>query len=768
MVVFDKVKLVLILLAAASILPGKKLPLVKSVGAQPLKVQTERLEMALDYLGTPLSSNTRELLAAAWKKDKSKGRIIAVQEALDPYCLFYIIINAESRVIVEAGPAKPVLIENEWRQYLVKVENRAGVTARLRVESPQTESFKSHVKKVDPDRWLKLKMFEGRPLRAKLSGVGLEYRIIQIHSRDRGKKSSVIGFNVGQGSQDLGFRNDVMMTFDCLPTFPVTLKIFDEEGAPTTAGFIVRDPAGRTYPSQVGRIEPDFSFHPQVYRQSGEELRLPLGAFNIEVTRGPEYIKLNRAVKIESATRELRFDLRRWIDPSKWGWWSGDHHIHAAGCKHYKSPTEGVNPSAMIRHCIGEDLKIGATLTWGPGFDFQKQFFTAREDKVSRYPYLIRYDVEVSGFGSHKSGHLCLLRLKKQIPPGGGSSRHWPTLCLNTLRWAKKQGAIVGPAHSGWGLEVDTKELPNYIIPPFDGIGANEYIVDVTHRVEGPDGDLVPAVDFISTVDTPYVWELNIWYHTLNCGFRTRISGETDFPCIYGERVGLGRSYVKVDGKLTYDKWCEGIARGRNYVSDGRSHLMEFEMNGVSMGQNKSELRLEKPAFVIAKVKIAALLPRDPFELPAVPHRKYVKHRPSLAKLPYAMKPFWHLERSRIGRSREVNIELIINARPVARKKILADGILRPVVFEKIKIKKSSWIAVRVLGSSHSNPIFVLVGDKPIRASRKSGQWCLKSVDQCWSQKKKFIAKKEMDDAVAAYDHARKIYRRIISESESD
>ena len=48
-------------------------------------------------------------------------------------------------------------------------------------------------------------------------------------------------------------------------------------------------------------------------------------------------------------------------------------------------------------------------------------------------------------------------------------------------------------------------------------------------------------MDFISTIDTPYAWELNAWYHTLNAGYRTRISGETDFPCIYGERVGLGR-----------------------------------------------------------------------------------------------------------------------------------------------------------------------------------------------------------------------------------
>ena len=27
-------------------------------------------------------------------------------------------------------------------------------------------------------------------------------------------------------------------------------------------------------------------------------------------------------------------------------------------------------------------------------------------------------------------------------------------------------------------------------VPPYDGIGANEYIVDVTHEVPGPDGRL--------------------------------------------------------------------------------------------------------------------------------------------------------------------------------------------------------------------------------------------------------------------------------------
>ncbi len=368
---------------------------------------------------------------------------------------------------------------------------------------------------------------------------------------------------------------------------------------------------------------------------------------------------------------------------------------------------------------------------------------------MSRYPYLLHYDIEVSGFGSHESGHLVLLRLKEEIYPGGDSDKHWPTLCLNTYRWAKKQGAVCGPAHSGWGLEVDTATLPNYIVPPYSGIGANEYIVDVTHQVPGPDGRLVPAVDFMSMVDTPSVWELNMWYHTLNVGFRTRISGETDFPCIYGERVGLGRSYVKLDGKLTYAAWCEGIRQGRNYVSDGRSHLLDFKVDGVAMGENGSELKLAKAGVVHASAKVAARLNEEP--------------NPELQHRPYSEKPYWDIERARVGDTRQVPVELIVNGYPVARQDILADGQLREIAFET-KLERSGWVAMRILPSSHTNPIFVLVDGKPIRASRRSAQWCLDGVDRCWGQKERFIKKDELADARAAYQHARDTYRQLLTE----
>ena len=372
---------------------------------------------------------------------------------------------------------------------------------------------------------------------------------------------------------------------------------------------------------------------------------------------------------------------------------------------------------------------------------------------MSQWPFLLHYDVEVSGFGSHESGHLCLLRLREQMYPGGTSKLHWPKLGLNTLKWAKRQGALVGPAHSGWGLEMNSTELPNFQVPPFNGIGANEYIVDVTHEVPGPEGTLVPAVDFLSTVDTPFPWELNIWYHTLNAGFRTRISGETDFPCIYSERVGLGRSYVKLDSKLDYASWCEGIRAGRNYVSDGFSHLMEFRADAVAMGENGSELRLDAPKPVTFQVQVASRLTPEPDG--DISRRKFTEQ------------PYWHVERARIPGTREVTVELLQNGFPVGSTRVTADGQLRPVEF-KVPVARSGWYAVRILPSAHTNPIFITVGGKPVRPSRRSVEWCLKSVDQCWSQKERFMKGDEIAQARDAYQHAREVYRARLAESEAD
>jgi hypothetical protein len=86
----------------------------------------------------------------------------------------------------------------------------------------------------------------------------------------------------------------------------------------------------------------------------------------------------------------------------------------------------------------------------------------------------------------------------------------------------------------------------------------------------------------------------------------------------------------------------------------------------------------------------------------------------------------------------------------------------------EISIDRSSWIAARIIPAAHTNPVFATVGNKPIRASRRSAEWCLNAVNQCWTQKAPRIAEKERDEARKAYDHARTVYKQLIAESDRE
>jgi hypothetical protein len=729
-----------VLLGIAVGLAAEELPLVTAVDYQPLAAQVTRVLDSLDMLGDPLpAADTAELRRLVDGARDPKQAVADIQKLLDRHCLVGVNINPESRVKVQQGPARPELAEQGWRTFLVKVHNEAGVTAVLAVSSPNAGQLANSPFPAVQRRFLDIQTFTKQPMRPHLSGLEVEYRILQLYSRDAGKREGKLAFDVGQGSQDLGFRNEVDVLFTARPSTPVKLRVLEANDRPTVGMFEVRDARGRVYPSQAKRLAPDFFFHPQVYRADGESLVLPEGRYTVEYTRGPEYRKRTREIEVGREPLELTFRLERWVDPAKLGWYSGDHHIHAAGCAHYEKPTEGVYPQDMMRHILGEDLKVGSVLSWGPGWYFQKTFFEGKDHKLSTRDNLMRYDVEVSGFPSSHTGHIVLLSLKEQDYPGTRRIEDWPSWGIPVFRWAKSQGAVTGFAHSGWGLTLQKEALPTEELPPFDGIGANEFIVGVTHEL----------VDFISTVDTPYAWELNIWYHTLNTGYRTRISGETDFPCIYGERVGLGRSYVR-QKELTYADWSQGLREGRNYVSDGKSHLIDFRVNDVRMGDGASELRLDQAGTVRIAAQVAALLDEKPDE-------RFRGRR-------YDQKPYWDVERARIGATRRVPVELVVNGQAVARKEIEADGELRPVTFDT-RIEQSSWVALRILPSSHTNPIWVLVGGKPVRASRASAEWCLRAVDQCWKQKSPRIRPEERAEAEKAYEFARQAYRRRLEES---
>jgi hypothetical protein len=201
--------------------------------------------------------------------------------------------------------------------------------------------------------------------------------------------------------------------------------------------------------------------------------------------------------------------------------------------------------------------------------------------------------------------------------------------------------------------------------------------------------------------------------------------------------VGQGRVYVqlgKID-RIDFARWCEGLAKGRSYVSDGYAHALDFRVNGEPIG---GELRLDRPGTVkvTARLAFAREMPLGTAvggPMPQGPNRK---------------------------------VELIVNGRPVAEKFVPADDRVHDIEFS-IPIERSSWVALRHYPQLHTNPVNVLVAGQPIRASRQSALWCLGVIDQLWRVRGPDLGD-EREAARKAFDEAIAIYRRIAEEAFDD
>jgi hypothetical protein len=200
--------------SAASALP------VIATDGQPLAANIDRLDQALEYLGAPLPSAMRDAIKRAGQARDAR----ALQQLLDPRVLLVVQINPEARVKLGRGPASAEIQQAGYTPVIVKVVNESGGTGRLHIGSPQSGPVyagmselsgnrmqQQHLRQnenVDKrtDRFLDLEMFTAAPMTATLSGLQVEYAIALVYSSEAGRREATITFDVGQGTQDLGFR----------------------------------------------------------------------------------------------------------------------------------------------------------------------------------------------------------------------------------------------------------------------------------------------------------------------------------------------------------------------------------------------------------------------------------------------------------------------------------------------------------------------------------------------------------------------------------
>ena len=201
----------------------------------------------------------------------------------------------------------------------------------------------------------------------------------------------------------------------------------------------------------------------------------------------------------------------------------------------------------------------------------------------------------------------------------------------------------------------------------------------------------------------------------------------------------MGRVYVQLGKKtdmIDYAAWCKGIQQGRSYVSDGYAHALEFGVNGTAPGYG--DVKLD----AAGKVKVAA----------KVAFAKDV----ALGTAPGV--PGWVPP----GAARK--LELVVNGQVVQSKEIPADDKAHDVTFD-VQVDKSSWVAIRHYPQMHTNPVNVIVGGKPIRASKESAKWCIGVIEQLWKVRGPGIKEDERAEAERTFKKALDMYRKIVEES---
>ncbi|MFM7592056.1 MAG: CehA/McbA family metallohydrolase [Isosphaeraceae bacterium] len=797
---------------------AQQLPLVSEVESQPVVSNIRRLLKALDDYGQPIDAKTREQINASLEK----GDVVAFQKALDPLVFIGVHLNPEVRVKVARGAADARLQQHGYTAKIIKIHNESTVTAPLRINSPQagavyggvqpltmkrmaTENLATDLNKGKPDdRFIDISVRNDATLSDRLSGLILEYKLLDISSSQAGNREAILQFDVGEGTKDLASRFEIPVLFQIARAEPVAISVLDETGQKSVARLEIRDTQGRVYPSQLKRLAPDLFFQPQIYRADGDIVALAPGKYNVVYSRGPEYLRQMKEMEVRpGAGNRWEFQLKRWVNTENYGFYSGDHHIHAAGCSHYEKPTEGVRPEDMFPQVKGEGLNVGCILTWGPCYDFQRNYFQSGVHKLSEPKTLIKYDVEVSGFGSQALGHVCLLNLADQTYPGsdGTKDKGWPTWTTPVLRWTKQQGGVTGYPHSALrgstkasaeltmkrydkngDQHLDAAEIQSTILPePFElidvsadrrisfkalleSVEKNQAILPTLAVPDMNGGGAIEIMvstaegvcDFISAMDTARIPEWNTWYHIMNAGFPLKVSGETDFPCMSSQRVGQGRVYVQLGkrNELQFADWIRGVQAGRSYVSDGYAHALEFKVNGARPGES---VALDSPADVQVSAKVAFAE-----EIPL--GVAYGNQKPPQGRRLTGDTIELHLDRSSDFEVKGTRlVELVVNGKVVESRKVPADGREYDLKWD-VRVDRSSWVALRHFPQMHTNPVNVMIGGKPVRASRASALWCAESIRNLIENRMRFISGAEKEEALKTFQKAIATYEKIAAE----
>ena len=328
------------------------------------------------------------------------------------------------------------------------------------------------------------------------------------------------------------------------------LRALGGDGACRQAGPFAEDPTFTVKPI-LGLPLPRFHRLPFFYCDSSADLVLPPGECRIEAERGYEHASIAETLELEPGeSRTVTLTVPRIFDAAAEGWISGDTHVHwVTNAWNVDLPLAALG---VVQRA--EDLRVvnNLTLLHRTASD---AFVKPSQAPVGPVAGLCRdgYHVEMAEEYRNENlyGHLCFLNLRWLVMPigtgpgiAGDDSIDWPHN-RQAIEEARSQGAISIEAH---------------------GTGGNhEPPVNVIHGLTDSFDQLAPAD----------------YERFLDCGFRVPLTNGSDHPA---RVAGVARAYVRIDGDFSYEKWIDGIRRGRTFTTSGP--LLFLDVDGHTPGDS--------------------------------------------------------------------------------------------------------------------------------------------------------------------------------------
>ena len=328
------------------------------------------------------------------------------------------------------------------------------------------------------------------------------------------------------------------------------------------------------------------------YGEGEFRVRVPAGRVKVAIRRGLEYRSIDQEVEIlPGQTVRKEFELRRWIDMEKRGWYSGDVHIHF------------LEPKSALFEMAAEDLHVAEVLVLKHYDSLSaREYFTGALDPVSNERHLVYYNEE---FRNRRLGHVGLLKLKRLVEPVStgaiGASRR--QFYRNSYFSAPDQP----PSRAG---EASPDRL---LLEAMRETHEQEGLVNWAHLRKELEFALDAALGELDAVDilanTRVREAQRSWYHLLNCGFRLPATAGTDRggPA---RPVGHHRTYVRLEGPFTYENWIQGIKKGSTLVTNGPMVLLRVD--GAPPG---TELKFSHPGRVRVQAEVISQLPFQHLEI---------------------------------------------------------------------------------------------------------------------------------------------------------